>query len=93
MISDAYVLVTCDRPGCSESVEIGLEFNYPDYSGRGGRYDHRPEKVLPKLKREGWTVVADDDTETHPEGLHYCENCSAIDGDSEPNPDTEENGE
>lgn len=79
MISDAYVLVTCDRPGCHQTVEISLPFTYPDYSGKNGRYDHRPEAVLPRLKQEGWIIddgrigtdINDDEMK------HYCsEDCA-----------------
>lgn len=72
MIHDATVEVTCDNPRCRESVRIELPFNYPDYSGKGGRYDHRPHVVEKLLKNEGWTVVKVEGAE---EGKHYCEGC------------------
>lgn len=77
MIHDAKVEVTCDGKGCRESIDVELPFTYPDYSGKGGRCDHRPAVVNKLVKREGWTVIGDDD-----DAKHFCENC-AEDRDAE----------
>lgn len=45
--SDAYILVTCDREGCNESVEINLTFL------AGGGWDER--YVEQELRSRDWT--------------------------------------
>jgi len=63
MISDAYVMVTCDE--CMTHEEVELPYVYTSHSGKSGRYDDDavPEKLLSKK----WTI--DDDK-------HYCPSCN-----------------
>jgi hypothetical protein len=75
MIHDAKVEVSCDGDGCLESIEIGLPFRFPNYSGKGGRYDHRAEAVHPLIRKEGWRVTGDDD-----DAEHLCPECAGPEG-------------
>lgn len=84
MIHDACVEVTCDGPRCRESLSIELPFTYPDYSGKGGRYDHRPEAVNPLVRQEGWKVRGEDE--------HFCEACGTDIADA-PNEDEDDDTE
>lgn len=75
MIHDAKVEVTCDGHNCCESIAIELPFVYPSYSGRNGRYDHDPEGVNKRVRKEGWTVIeSEDGDEDH--AKHFCEGCA-----------------
>lgn len=63
MISDAYVLATCDREDCVASVAVQLDFVYRTMSERSGYYDHTEASVCRKLEREEWVCKND---------KHYC---------------------
>lgn len=71
MIHDASVEVTCDGRRCRESIHVALPFVYPDYTGKGGRYDHDDGEVERKVERQGWTVK---------DGKHYCPGCAGDEG-------------
>ena len=57
MLSDAYVLATCDN--CGTDAEIGLPYVYRVMSLSSGYYDYRN----PRLKEAGWVVDGE---------KHYC---------------------
>ena len=68
-ISDAYVLVCCDRRKCGSQEEVELSFVYAHLSGTGGRYDHDDESIVKKLERKDWIVI---------DGKHFCcQECAA----------------
>ena len=69
MIHDAFVEVTCDGDKCSSTENVGLDFVYPDYTGKSGHYDD--SKVEEKLIADyEWIVVEDDDDDAL--NKHYC---------------------
>ena len=55
-VSDAYVRIECDYPGCREEQEVEL-----CALARSGEWDERD--VEAKLKRDGWKVDGDE---------HFC---------------------
>lgn len=63
MISDAYVLFTCDNCDCNE--EVHLPVVYSTYAGKDPHCDLRDD-VLEELLPRGWKAA---------DGKHFCEDC------------------
>lgn len=72
MIHDPTIEVSCDGDNCHDSIYVEMPFTYPDYSGKGGRYDHRPSAIRSKIEREEWTIIGDDEDDAKT----YCPECS-----------------
>jgi hypothetical protein len=69
MLHDASVEVTCDWPGCRESIYVNPPYVYMSTSGAGGHYD-TSDKTLNRLAaKEGWRV----DEEEGETARHFCE--------------------
>ena len=64
MISDAYVLFTCDK--CHESEEVMPPVVYSSMAGRDPHIDLR-DSALEKCLPRRWEAV---------DGKHYCEDCA-----------------
>ncbi len=64
MIHDAHMEVTCDGDKCSSTVNVPMDFVYPDLSGKNGWYDHAEDSIESKLAEDHEWVVID--------GKHYC---------------------
>lgn len=71
MIHDATVEVTCDNPNCRESIQVELPFNYPDLSGRNGRYEHQLSAIRSRIEAEEWVIVGEE-----PDEKTYCSGCA-----------------
>ena len=62
MISDAFVVVTCDN--CSGDVEVELQYVYRTYSGDSGYYNS-DETAIEKSLEKNLDWIVDD-------GHHFC---------------------